>query len=172
MVLALIKKPFVWVWALITAPLRWLRGGHRRHRRGLFSKVGDLMPTFSFMSFVRGGTTDEALPMQCERDQQPSEEAPPARVVEEEAPPPPKKKRVVWSKKAATTKLQARWRGRKARQNSKRRAPPRRQQLRQSACGSAATAKNPPPLACQFVRVLGVLNPVQHQVRRPLTFVS
>ena len=35
MVLALIKKPFVWVWALITAPLRWLRGGHRRHRRGL-----------------------------------------------------------------------------------------------------------------------------------------
>ena len=95
MVLALIKKPFVWVWALLTAPIRWLRGGRRRHRRGLFSKVGDLMPTFSFMSFARGGQ-DEALPMQCERDQQPSEEAPPARVVEEEAPPPPKKKRVAW----------------------------------------------------------------------------
>ena len=123
MVLALIKKPFVWVWTLITAPLRWLRGGHRRHRRGLFSKVGDLMPTFSFMSFARGGQ-DEALPMQCERDQQPSEEAPPARVVEEEAPPP--KKRATFfgkksskksSKAAKITKLQARWRGKKAREN-------------------------------------------------------
>ena len=92
MVLALIKKPFVGLWALLTAPLRWLRGGRRRHRRGLFSKVGDLMPTFSFMSFVRGGQ-DEALPLQCERDQQPSEEAPPARVVAEEAPPPKKKSR-------------------------------------------------------------------------------
>ena len=123
MVLALIKKPFVWVWALITAPLRWLRGGHRRHRRGLFSKVGDLMPTFSFMSFARGGQ-DEALPMQCERDQQPSEEAPRARVVEEEAPPP--KKRATFfgkksskksSKAAKITKLQARWRGKKARRS-------------------------------------------------------
>ena len=134
MVLALIKKPFVWVWALITAPLRWLRGGHRRHRRGLFSKMGDLMPTFSFMSFARGGQ-DEALPMQCERDQQPSEEAPPARVVEEEAPPPPKKKRATFfgkkckksSKAAKITKLQARWRGKKEARNPER-APPRRLQ--------------------------------------------
>ena len=84
MVLALIKKPFVWVWALLTAPIRWLRGGRRRHRRGLFSKVGDLMPTLSFMSFMRGGGGEAELPLQCERDQQPGEEAPPARVVEEE----------------------------------------------------------------------------------------
>ena len=136
MVLALIKKPFVWVWALLTAPIRWLRGGRRRHRRGLFSKVGDLMPTFSFMSFVRGGgDSEEALPMQCERDQQPSEEAPPARVVEEEAPPPPKKKRVAWSKKAATTKLQARWRGRKARQNSRKKVIRRQQSFSEGTLG-------------------------------------
>ena len=83
--------------------------------------MGDLMPTFSFMSFARGGR-DEALPMQCERDQQPSEEAPPARVVEEEAPPPPKKRATFFSKKASKkaskaakiTKLQARWRRRPA----------------------------------------------------------
>ena len=115
MVLALIKKPFVWVWALITAPLRWLRGGRRRHRRGLFSKVGDLMPTLSFMSFMGGGGGEAELPMQCERDQQPSEEAPPARVVEEDAPPPKKKRAAFFGKKsskaAKITKLQARWRG-------------------------------------------------------------
>ena len=34
MVLALIKKPFVWVWAVITAPLRWQRGGRRRQGSG------------------------------------------------------------------------------------------------------------------------------------------
>jgi hypothetical protein len=135
MVLALIKKPFVWVWALLTAPLRWLRGGRRRHRRGLFSKVGDLMPTLSFMSFMGGGGGEAELPMQCERDQQPSEEAPPARVVEEEAPPPPKKKRVAWSKKAATTKLQARWRGRKARQKSRKKVIRRQQSFSEGTLG-------------------------------------
>jgi hypothetical protein len=135
MVLALIKKPFVWVWALLTAPIRWLRGGRRRHRRGLFSKVGDLMPTLSFMSFMRGGGEEAELPLQCERDQQPSEDAPPARVVEEEAPPPPKKKRVAWSKKAATTKLQARWRGRKARQNSRKKVIRRQQSFSEGTLG-------------------------------------
>ena len=131
MVLALIKKPFVGLWALLTAPLRWLRGGRRRHRRGLFSKMGDLMPTLSFLSFVRGGQ-DEALPLQCERDQQPSEEAPPARVVEEDAPPPKQKRAAFFGKKsskaAKITKLQARWRGKKAREKSRRKKPPRRLQ--------------------------------------------
>ena len=100
MVLALIKKPFVWVWALITAPLRWLRGGRRRHRRGLFSKVGDLMPTFSFMSFVRGGQ-DESIPMQCERDQH---QAGAARAAWKRRPPPPKKRATFFGKKASKSK--------------------------------------------------------------------
>ena len=116
---------------MITAPLRWLRGGHRRHRRGLFSKMGDLMPTFSFMSFARGGQ-DEALPMQCERDQQPSEEAPPARVVEEEAPPPPKKRATFFGKKSSKKSSKAAKMPscgavarQEAREKSRRRPPPR-----------------------------------------------
>merc|ERR1719420_777877 len=83
------------------------------------------------MSFVRGGQ-DEALPLQCERDQQPSEEAPPARVVAEDAPPPKTKRATFFGKKsskaAKITKLQARWRGKEAREKSKRRRPPWRLQ--------------------------------------------
>ena len=101
MVLALLKRPFVWLWALVTAPFRWVFG-KRRQRRGLFGKIADFARAQSprrLVAFARPGST-------------PSHAAAPVECIEEE--PPPHKKRI-FTQRMASTKLQARWRGTKIR---------------------------------------------------------
>jgi len=122
MVLALLKRPFVWLWALVTAPFRWVFG-KRRQRRGLFGKIADFAQAQSprhIIKFERPGST---APVECLEDE----------------PPPPKKRG--FTQRTASTKVQARWRGTKIR-----RAPAPTRRVRERSDGSQGIHRDVHPL--------------------------